>query len=246
MGFKTTFFFNFFSYLPAILVSVMPSPLTWDRTQPTFSICWAFIYLLCQWAFSLSPVQHSSRRSILAHSISAANIRYCSRQFSEHCTSERIDTRFKRLDFNIVFFFLLPHSCSFTHLQACYLENLVKCCKVTDFCKYVTRYSTEYAIFLKARKFLQKPVLHPICKPKNNLREWIWVATTNPKWIQPVEVFRIVSRCHIDCPRPSQLQFTLAPPNPGDWNRFYECRDACSGNGQLNEDDKSCPGDFWA
>ena len=87
------------------------------------------------------------------------------------CTSERTDTRFERLDFGSFSFFLLPHSCSFTHLRACCLENLVKCGKMTNFCEYRARYSTEDAICSKAYNFLQISVLHPVCKAINNLRE---------------------------------------------------------------------------
>ena len=99
---------------------------------------------------------------------------------------------------------------------------------MTAFSEFVARYSIEDAVFSKAQDFFAKAssfFTQYVKKPKrklNNLQEWIWVATATAKWIlHLVELFGIVSRRRIDCPRPSRLQFHLAPPNPGDWNRFY-------------------------
>jgi hypothetical protein len=144
MGFKTTFFQGRF-LPPKHFSTVVPHPLTWDRTQPPFPICGALILALSRWAFLLSKAQHSS-----THLLYDSHSRLvCSLIFSEQEPMNSTHTQFGRLDSNtrvffVCFAFYTLHSCTFT-LETCYPQNLASDCQVTNYCYCVAMYSNDDA-----------------------------------------------------------------------------------------------------
>ena len=182
----------------------MPYPFTWDRTQPTFSICGVFLSSLFDGELLTLSDPTLFHTTSMWWTFNSAPF-----QFSEHGPKNSTHTRFEvvRLRHLEFFVFVFVFSPSFMLIHSSWTMLFQKPSHWLP-CEWFPR--PWYLVFKwrcqnsKTPYFLQNPVLHlTLCnknyskkkkrKQKQNLLEWNWVATPNAKW-QEVQKLWVITR----------------------------------------------------